>query len=184
MAASVRTGPAGGFPWRWVGWGGAVTLLLLPLLAMRFTTEVNWTAFDFAFAAILMGSVGLALEFAFRASASRPYRVAAGIALAAAFLLVWINGAVGIIGDEGQPANLVYLVAIVAAIAGAMASRGRAAGMARAMTAAAGVTLLTPLVGYVALGAGSAVFAPDVPVATLVFTAMWLLSAKLFRKSA
>ena len=29
-----------------------------------------------------------------------------GVGLAGAFLLFWVNGAVGIIGNEGQPANL------------------------------------------------------------------------------
>lgn len=29
-------------PWRIVGWGTAAALLLLPLVAMQFTSEVNW----------------------------------------------------------------------------------------------------------------------------------------------
>ena len=42
--------------WRgmcWVGWGGAAVLLSLPLIARRFTGEVNWTGSDF----LVMGAV-------------------------------------------------------------------------------------------------------------------------------
>ncbi|KGM53307.1 hypothetical protein N800_07895 [Lysobacter daejeonensis GH1-9] len=37
--------------WRrihWVVWGGGATLLLMPLVAMQFITEVDWTSSDFA----------------------------------------------------------------------------------------------------------------------------------------
>ena len=47
-----------GIPWRIIGWGGAVALLAAPFIAMRFTTEVNWTASDFVFAAVLLGVIG------------------------------------------------------------------------------------------------------------------------------
>ena len=40
-------GARSGGPWRFVGWGIAASLLLLPLFAMQFTPEVNWTASDF-----------------------------------------------------------------------------------------------------------------------------------------
>ena len=33
------------------------------------------------------------------------YRAAVGVAIAAAFILVWMNLAVGIIGSEDNPAN-------------------------------------------------------------------------------
>jgi hypothetical protein len=136
-----------------------------------------------AFAAILMGSVGLALELAFRKSGSRAYRGAVGLGLAVSFLLIWISGAVGIIGDENQPANLLYLVAILIGLIGAFLARFRPAGMAKAMTAAGIATLATPVIGYAALGAGDAVFSPEVPISTVFFTGMWLLSARLFRKA-
>ena len=41
---------------------GVALVLLAPLIAMRFTDEVNWTAFDFAFAAVLLIGAGLLLE--------------------------------------------------------------------------------------------------------------------------
>lgn len=76
-------------------WGGAALLLLLPWLAMRFTAEVNWSAADFAvFGAMLAGACG-AYEMAARHSGSRSFRAAAAIAIATAFVVVWVSLAVG-----------------------------------------------------------------------------------------
>ena len=38
--------------WRIIGWGSAVALILTPLVAMQFTSEVNWDETDFIFNAI------------------------------------------------------------------------------------------------------------------------------------
>ena len=139
-------------PWRIMGWSFAAGLLLLPLVAMRFTDEVQWTAFDFAFAATIIGGVGMVFELAVRRSRDHAYRAGVGIALAAAFLLVWINGAVGIIGDEDNPLNLLYGVVLLVALAGAIGAGFRSPGMARAMLAAAAASLL---VGVIAVIVGS-----------------------------
>ena len=45
------------------------------------------------------------------------YRWAVGVALAAAFILFWVNGAVGIIGADGDDANSMYY-GVLAVIAG------------------------------------------------------------------
>ena len=44
--------------WHIAGWGTAALLLLLPLIAMQFTDDVNWDATDFAFAAALIVGTG------------------------------------------------------------------------------------------------------------------------------
>jgi len=124
-------------PWRVAGWSIAGLLLLLPLVAMQFTDEVRWTPFDFAVAAVMLGGVGLIFEVTARATRNAAYRGAVAVALAAAFLLVWINGAVGIIGDEDNPLNLLYLGVIAIGFGGAAWSRFRARGASRAMLAAA-----------------------------------------------
>ena len=33
----------GKVPWRMLGWGTAILLLATPFVAMRFTSEVNWS---------------------------------------------------------------------------------------------------------------------------------------------
>jgi hypothetical protein len=155
--------------------GAAV--LLLPLVAMQFTDEVNWDLADFAFAGALVAGVGVLSELAVRRASSRAYRAAAGVALATAFILIWANAAVGIIGSEDNPANAMYVAVLAVGIAGALIARFRPRGMARAMAATALAQVLVAVIALVA-GLGSAG-----PI-TVFFTALWFLSAWLFRKAA
>lgn len=185
MATNAGGDAGPGSAWRAVGWGIAVALLLLPLIAMQFTDEVNWTVGDFAFAATMFAAVGGTLELTVRKTRSRAYRAGVAAALAAAFLLIWINGAVGIIGDEGNPGNLPYLGVVLIAIAGAIVTRARAAALARVMTLVAIANLLVPALALAGVADPvEPVFRPEVPIATAFFAGMWLVSAWLFRKAA
>lgn len=184
MAKDLEMGGAGfRNPWRLLGWGLAAALLLLPLIAMQFTAEVVWTGSDFVVAGIIIGGIGLAFEFMVRRGGSAAYRLGAAAALAAAFLLIWINLAVGIIGDEDNPLNLVYAVVLLMALAGAIGAGFEARGMARAMAAAATAQGLITL--FVALSGRD-----DPPgMVGLIFlngffVALFALSAALFRKGA
>ncbi len=163
-------------PWRIAGWSLVGLLLLLPAAAMQLSSEVNWTASDFVFAAILMGSVGGAFELAVRMNRNRAYRGGVGAALAAAFMIVWATGAVGMIGDEGDAYNLFFLAVILVALAGAVIARFRAEGMAFAMLVAAAAHIAVSLAG-IAMDPRGAVF-------STAFAGLWLLSAALFRKAA
>jgi hypothetical protein len=170
---------------RVVGWGFAVVILLLPLVAMQFTSEVNWGFGDFVVMGALLGGSGLVLELATQKSASLSYRFGATFAVAAAFLLVWVNLAVGFLGDEGNPANLMFLGVIAIAIFGAIVARARAAGMSNAMLIAAGAQVLAGATGLAtgwASPGSEGIY--EVVLGTGLFTSMWLLSAWLFRKAA
>ena len=79
------------------------------------------------------------------------YRAAVGVALAAAFILVWINLAVGLIGDSGDLANSMYIGVLAAGIVGAIIAPFRPHGMARVLLATA---LAQALVAVIALLAG------------------------------
>jgi hypothetical protein len=70
-----------------------------------------------------MFGTGLAYELAVRMSSDTAYRAAAGIALAAAFILIWVNLAVGIIGSEDELANLMYFGVLAVGIIGALIAR-------------------------------------------------------------
>jgi hypothetical protein len=52
-------------------------ILLLPLVAMQFTDEVDWGVFDFVSAGILLAGTGLLLELAARNPGKIVYRAAA-----------------------------------------------------------------------------------------------------------
>jgi len=73
-------------------------LLLIPLIAMQFTGEVNWSLFDFVAAAVLLLGTGLLCELVMRKVKKINYRIAICAALLAALLLVWLELAVGIFG--------------------------------------------------------------------------------------
>ena len=73
-------------------------LLLIPLIAMQFTDEVNWTVLDFVVAAILLLGTGLLCELVIRKINKIKYRIAICVVLLAALLLTWAELAVGIFG--------------------------------------------------------------------------------------
>lgn len=75
-----------------------VFLLLIPLIAMQFTTEVNWNITDFIIAGILLFSVVLLIDFAKKRFRDSRYKILIIIAIVVAFLLIWAEFAVGIFG--------------------------------------------------------------------------------------
>ena len=75
-----------------------VFLLLIPLVAMQFSVEVQWTLSDFIVAEALLLGTGLLCEFALRKTDNIKYRVGICIALLIVLLLIWAELAVGIFG--------------------------------------------------------------------------------------
>jgi hypothetical protein len=144
-----------------------------------------WEASDYFVAAAMFGVVGGSFELAVRASGSGAYRGGGAVALATAFLLVWINLAVGIIGNENNPLNLMFFAVIGAAIVGAVVARFRAGGMARAMAIVGSIQAIVG-VGVFAFDVGAA--EPPGPIGLLLliefFACGWFASAWLFRKAA
>ncbi|MFU0504875.1 hypothetical protein [Pseudaminobacter sp. NGMCC 1.201702] len=185
MAGNAKSGDGRRSHWRIAVSGIALLLLLLPLIAMQFTDEVNWDEIDFLVAGAMLAVAFGSFELAARKTGSMRYRAAVGLAIAAAFILVWLNLAVGIIGTEDNPANLMYGGVLAVGIIGAAIARFRPHGMARALIATA---LAQALVGVIALIAGFGSDAPSFPEAivflTGFFAALWLISAWLFRKAA
>ena len=172
MASDTRLG---GSSWRIAGWGLAVLVLLTPFLAMQFTSGVNWTGSDFIFAAVLIGGVGLLFELTVRLSDSSAYRAGVGLALAASFLTIWASGAVGMIGDEGNPLNLMFAGVLAIALLGSAIAGFRPPGMARAMAVTAAAQLAASLVGMFADLRGGLVSA--------LFALIWLASAAMFGRA-
>jgi hypothetical protein len=104
-------------------------ILLVPLLGNLFMGW-SWPWFAFpAWGAVLFGT-GLAYELIARKGGTMAYRAAVGIACLTGFVLVFINAAVGIIGDG--PVNLLYLGVLAVGFAGALIARLQPRGMALA----------------------------------------------------
>ncbi|NQV01192.1 MAG: hypothetical protein HQ542_00970 [Bacteroidia bacterium] len=76
----------------------SVILLLIPLIAMQFTDEVNWTLFDFVVAGVLLLGTGIMCELVIRKINKTKYRIVACVALLVVLLLIWAELAVGIFG--------------------------------------------------------------------------------------
>jgi hypothetical protein len=185
MAGNTESGGGRrGSRWRIAAWGIAALILLLPSIAMRFTDEVNWDETDFAFAGALILGTGVTFELAARMTRNGAYRAAVGVALAAAFILVWMNAAVGIIGSEDNDANLMYGGVLAVGLVGSLIARFRSDGMARALFATALAQALVAMVALVA-GSGSPWSGPlEIAALNGFFAALWLISAGLFRKAA
>ena len=154
-------------------------ILLLPLLA-----EWPWTLFDFVFAGALIFGTGLTYVLAARKAGNIAYRAAVGVALAAALILVWVTGAVGIIGTEDDKANLMYVGVLAIGIIGAVIARFRPHGMARALIATALAQALVAVIVLI-LGLGLP-WSPPVEILALngFFVALFVGSALLFRYAA
>ncbi len=79
------------------------------------------------------------------------YRWASVMALATALALIWLSQGVGIIGQDGDPANLMYVGVLAVGVVGAILAPLRPLGMARALLATAAAQAV---VGLIALAAG------------------------------
>lgn len=146
---------------------------------------MNWTLFDFAFFGAMVAAVVIPMWYTLRRRPDRAYRTGVALALAGAFLLVWLNGAVGIIGNETNDANLMYLGLLGVGIAGAVFMRGRPPALQLTLKLMAAAQVL---IGVVAVAGGLGVGDPswpwDVVFLTGFFTGLWLLSAAFFGRSA
>jgi hypothetical protein len=155
-------------------------ILLVPLL-----TAPAWTLADFVFAGALIFGTGLTFVLVAKAGNSA-YRFAFGVALAAAFLLVWLTGAVGIIGSEDNNANVMYFGVLAVGIVGAIIARFRPHGMARALFATALAQALVAVIALI-ITLGSPWSPPGV-LGTLIlngfFVGLFVGSAWLFREAA
>lgn len=112
------------------------------------------------------------------------YRIAAFTTAAAAFILIWLSLGVGIIGKDGDPANIMYFGVLAVGIVGALLARFRPLGMARALAAMA---LAQTLVAALAIGTGLG--QPwSGPLELLLlngfFVAVFIAAAFLFRRAA
>ncbi|TGE14542.1 hypothetical protein E5J99_15885 [Hymenobacter elongatus] len=163
-------------------------LLLIPLVAMQFTKEVVWDLFDFAVAGTLLFGTGLTYEVVASKGGNTAYRVAVGAAVAVVLLLVWTNLAVGLIGSENNPANLMYGGVLAVAISGALAARFRPRGMARTLLATAlaqiGVAVLALLIGPHQVASEEAGNIVDILSVNAFFVVLWIGAALLFRRAS
>ncbi|MRX48799.1 hypothetical protein [Pedobacter puniceum] len=74
-------------------------ILLIPFIAMQFTTEVDWSLFDFVLMGVLLTGTGLLIELAIRKIKTNPQRLIVLGVILLTFFLIWAELAVGIFGS-------------------------------------------------------------------------------------
>lgn len=114
------------------------------------------------------------------------YRIAFGVGLAGILLLGWVSGAVGIIGSENQPVNMMYWAVPVIGLIGSLISRFQPRGMALTLFAVALVQFLVPVVALIIspeVSRGN-VGVIGVFVTNSIFAVMFVVSALLFRRAS
>ena len=163
-----------------------VVILLIPWVAMQFTDEVVWDLGDFIIMGFLLFGTGLMYEFISKQVGSARYRIAVGVGLLGMFLLVWVNGAVGIIGSENNNANMMYMGVPIVGVIGAITVRFRVQKMARVMFITALAQALVPIIALIIWQPKSwgAAGMFGVFVLNAFFVALFLGSAWLFRYAA
>ena len=126
--------------------GIVAAILLIPLIVMQFTAEMNWDLTDFLIMGSVLLSIGLTYELIAARSEKFLYRAALGIGMLAIFLLFWVNGAVGIIGSENQDVNYLYGAVFVVCVIGSIMAKFKSKGMSRALFVTALAQMIVPVV--------------------------------------
>jgi hypothetical protein len=170
---------------RIAAWCSIPGILLIPLIAMQFSDDVLWTLSDFVIIGALLVGTGLTYEMVVRKAVTAAYRVAAGIACFTGLFLIWVNLAVGIIGDENNSANMMFFGVLSIGIIGAILVRLEPKGMARVLCVMAGAQILIAVIALIGnLGSTSMNWPRDVLGVTGILVTLWLISAALFREAA
>lgn len=121
-------------------------LLLIPLAAKLLTDEMNWSLFDFAVMGILIFSTVFIYKLITLKKDNLVYKYAAALALISCFLLLWVNLAVGILGSEDNPANLLYGLVLLVGLLGSIVVRFKPVGMAKTLFIMCLVQLTVPVI--------------------------------------
>ncbi|MEK9852456.1 MAG: hypothetical protein VW441_05685 [Flavobacteriaceae bacterium] len=74
-------------------------LLLIPLAAMQFSSEVNWSLFDFVIMGFLLLALGFGIRFIRNKKSVLKYPLLMIIAVVVLFFIIWAELAVGIFGS-------------------------------------------------------------------------------------
>jgi len=112
------------------------------------------------------------------------YRHAIAGSLLAVIFLVWLSLGVGIIGADGDPANLMYFGVVAIGVIGAIITRLKSSGMARVLLVMAYVQALIAAIAMIAK-LGLPYSGPlEILLLNGFFMAAFLVAAWLFRRVA
>ena len=75
-------------------------LLIIPLLAMQFTDDVNWSIFDFVVMGFLLLFFSLGIDITMKKVKNENVKILYVFLTILIFLLIWAELAVGIFGSQ------------------------------------------------------------------------------------
>jgi hypothetical protein len=142
------------------------------------------TVSQFVMAGIVLLLAGLVCLLVASWGRSGAYKLAAGVAVVASLLLVWGNLAVGFIGSEDNPVNLLYGAVLAVGFVGAAVARLQPQGMARAMFAAAATQFAVPFVALLIKQPELTMGVLWVIVLNTIFAGLWVAAGLLFRRAS
>ena len=160
-------------------------ILLIPLVAMQFSTEVDWSAADFIIMGLLIFGTGSSYVLITRHMPQLVFKLAMAMAIGSTFFMIWANLAVGLIGSGAHAGNLMYIAVVAVVIIGMILSRLTSRGMELAMySSTASILLLTliALVSNMQAYLGSSV--KEIISVNAFFATLYAISALLFRSNA
>jgi len=163
-------------------------LLIVPFTASFFVDGWLWSGFDYVFAWVMFSFFSLGFTFVAGSTRDTTYKVAVGLAVAAVFLLIWINGAVQIIGDVGDldSPNGIYLAVLVVGLFGAIFARLKPRGMSYTLFAMAVTQFSVPLIAYLFWSPSSYAWTPSI-AGIFILNSFWVVlftaSGLLFRQA-
>lgn len=80
---------------KWVDFS-PLLILLLPLIGMFFSNEINWSFFDFIVMGILILSLSFSIKQVLKSTKNINYRILIIALILILFLLIWAELAVGV----------------------------------------------------------------------------------------
>ncbi|MEC9251244.1 MAG: hypothetical protein VX501_11385 [Pseudomonadota bacterium] len=138
---------------------------------------MNWDALDYMVALALLSASAAAYWIATRPARSVWHHLAVMIGAGGALLLLWMQLAVGLVGDGDHPINQAMGLVLVVSAIGALLSRFRASGMRTTLLVAAGTQMVLGALGFILL---PAMYFSDIFLVTAFFSGLWTASAFLF----
>jgi hypothetical protein len=165
-----------------------ILLLMIPFVAMQFSSEVDWSLFDFFVTGFLLFGTGFTYVLLTTKTNNGAYKAGVAVGLFAGLFLIWANLAVGIIGSENNPVNLLYFGVIAIGIIGGFVSRFRPRGLSFTLF------LMAAVIGLIAVGILIYIFSQNNDFTLIdtirflgahgLFIALFLTSGLLFRRVA
>ncbi|MEY3338358.1 MAG: hypothetical protein RL245_1350 [Pseudomonadota bacterium] len=162
--------------WQMVMWGLSAAVLALPAIAMQFSKEIAWGPEDFAVVGALLALLCLTVELAARTSSKRYFLAGVVLAGIGGFALIFINVAVGIIGSEEDPRNLVFYSIPALGFLGALITRFKSTVLVRLLVIMSAIQLSAAFLAPVDMRHIMIPF-------TGIFVGLWLSSALLIQRS-